>query len=146
MPGASPPEVNTTIFFMIFYLDPILLKNDSTKYYLVLDYRAIDKFQGDIIMKVKMLAAIMVSGILAVSMANAAPLANDGSGMNDNFGNLQGPQLADNGMSGNGMMSGPSNMSGTPSNNMSGTPSNNMSGSASPSDEGGADTATGDDY
>ena len=143
---------------MIFYLDPILLKNDSTKYYLVLDYRAIDKFQGDIIMKVKMLAAIVVSGILAVSMANAAPSANDGSGMNaapsandgsgmnDNFGNLQGPQLADNGMSGNGMMSGPSNMSGTPGNNMSGTPSNNMSGSSSPSDEGGADTATGDDY
>lgn len=99
------------------------------------------------------------------SAINAAPSDNDGNGMNDNFGSLQGPQLADNGMSGNGTMnnapsamSGASNMSGnmsgTPGNNMSGTPgsnmsgtqSNNMSGSASPSDEGGADTATGDDY
>lgn len=107
-------------------------------------------------MKVKMLAAMVVSGILAISLANAAPSANDGdgSGMNDNFGSLQGPQLADNG-SGNGTMGNTpagsgsgdsSNMNGTPNNNMSDTPNNNMGDNSSPSDEGGADTATGDDY
>jgi hypothetical protein len=107
-------------------------------------------------MKVKTLAAMLVSGILAASLANADPATNDGSGMSDNFGSMQGPQLADNGansgmsgapaMSGSGGSSDSSNMSGTPSNNMSGTPNNNMGDSSSPSDEGGADTATGDDY
>ncbi len=110
-------------------------------------------------MKVKMLAAIAVSSVLAVSLVHAAPATNDN--MNDNIGSVQGPtQLADNGMSGASSMSGTSSMSGAGS-NMSGTSSNNMSGtsspmsgmtgmsgtsSSSPSDEGGADTATGDDY
>lgn len=104
-------------------------------------------------MKVKWLAAATISGILAASVLYAAP--SDKDGMTDNFDNLQGAQLADSGMSGNGAamsMSGTSNpsdssnMSGTPTNNMSGTATNNMSGVSSPSDEGGADTATGDDY
>ena len=111
-----------------------------------------------------MLAAIAASGIFAVTVAHAADVMND-----NNVGAMQGAtQLADNGsgnngmmnntpssMSGNGSMGGATsgNMSGTSGNNMSGTSSNNMSGtsapmsgSASPSDEGGADTATGDDY
>ncbi len=107
-------------------------------------------------MRVHMLAAIALSGFLAISIANAAPTTTE------NDGSLQGPQLADNGtsmsgtnnMSGSAAMSGSStmsgansdNMNGTPGNNMSGTSSNNMSGTSSPSDEGGADTATGDDY
>ncbi|HSW69472.1 MAG TPA: hypothetical protein VLI69_04875 [Gammaproteobacteria bacterium] len=113
-------------------------------------------------MKVKMLAAIVFSGILAASIANAAPAP----AATDNFGDLQGPQLADNSSTNSGDAS--SNMNGSSnndnsSNNMAGTPNNNMSDtpspmggsgsgsaspppSSSPSDEGGADTATGDDY
>ena len=97
-------------------------------------------------MKIKLLAAIALSAVFAGSVAFAD--------QNDNVGSLQGPMLAD---AGNNAMSGAaapgsSNMSGTSSNNMSGTQGNNMSGtgtmggSGSPSDEGGADTATGDDY
>ncbi len=106
-------------------------------------------------MRIKTLAAIAMSGLLAAAIANAAP-----DTMTDNMTTTQDPmQLADNGASGNATMNsglpsdangtGSSNMSGTSSNNMSGTPSNNMgsgTSSASPSDEGGADTATGDDY
>lgn len=105
-------------------------------------------------MRFKTLAAIALSGMLAATIANAA--SDD---LTDNMSTTQDPmQLADNGTSGNATMNSGlpsdgsgvgSNMSGTPSNNMSGTPSNNMSSgtsTASPSDEGGADTATGDDY
>lgn len=125
-------------------------------------------------MKMKMLAKAALLSLLVASVANADPATNDNMNnsmnMNDNTSNAeQAPmQFADNGagtMSGAAAptpaapaMSGSSstppdlsntpsgNMSGTPGNNMSGTPSNNMSGTASPSDEGGADTATGDDY
>jgi hypothetical protein len=99
-------------------------------------------------MKIKMLAAIAVFGLVAASTSYAAPSDSD------NVGSIDGPtQLADNSsvsgngaISGTGSMSGSSNMSGTSNNNMSGTPNNNMSGTSSPSDEGSADTATGDDY
>jgi hypothetical protein len=121
-------------------------------------------------MKMKTLAAIALTGLCAASITYAAPAMND-----DTMGEMQSSsptQLADNGMGSNGNMSGTSsmnsmsgtnnigamsdssgmsgssNMSGT--NNMSGTSTmsgvSGLSGTSTPSDEGGTDTATGDDY